>query len=181
VSRRLEGQALIERAARISVLLFDVDGVLTDGGLYIGPDGAEWKRFDIKDGAGLVQARTHGLVTAVLSSRHSAATSLRAAQLGMHPVVLGVADKGAAFASLVAEQRWALESIAYMGDDVLDLPVLAQVGLACCPADAVAEVRAAAHWVSPCAGGRGAARSLVDLVLAARQPAASPTSTTSAS
>src|SRR5690606_1531780 len=127
VSRRLEGQALIERAARISVLLFDVDGLLTDGGLYIGPDGAEWKRFDIKDGAGLVQARTHGLVTAVLSSRHSAATSLRAAQLGMHPVVLGVADKGAAFASLVAEQRWALESIAYMGDDVLDLPVLAQV------------------------------------------------------
>ncbi len=182
MTRRLQGQALAERAARVRVLLLDVDGVLTDGGLYIGPDGAEWKRFDIKDGAGLVQARARGLVTAVLSSRHSPATSIRAAQLGMHPVVLGVADKGAAFRTLVAEQGWALESIAYMGDDVLDLPVLAQVGLACCPADAVAAVQAEVHWVSPCAGGRGAVRSLVDLVLAARHPAAaSPTSTTSAS
>lgn len=172
----------MQRAASIRVLLFDVDGVLTDGGLYIGADGAEWKRFDIKDGAGIVQARTRGLVTALLSSRHSAATTTRATQLGMHPVVVGVADKGAALASLVAQHDWTLESIAYMGDDVLDLPVLAQVGLACCPADAVAAVRAAAHWISPSPGGHGAVRSLVDLVLAA-QPvvATSSTSTSSAS
>lgn len=172
--------ALADRLARVEVLLFDVDGVLTDGGLYLGPDGAEWKRFDIKDGAGIAQARASGLVTGVLSARHSAAATARARQLGMAPIVMGAHDKGAAFAAMVAEHAWTLETIAYMGDDVLDLPVLRQVGLSCCPADAVAAVREAVHWVSPCAGGHGAVRALVDLVLAARpaHPSSSPSATT---
>jgi 3-deoxy-D-manno-octulosonate 8-phosphate phosphatase (KDO 8-P phosphatase) len=173
VTAAIDMAALADRLARIDVLLFDVDGVLTDGGLYLGPDGAEWKRFDIKDGAGIAQARARGLTTGVLSARHSAAATTRAAQLGMTPVVMGAHDKGAAFAALVAEQGWPLETIAYMGDDVLDLPVLRQVGLACCPADAVAAVREAVHWVSPCAGGHGAVRALIDLVLAARAPESS--------
>ena len=154
------------RAARIRVLLFDVDGVLTDGGLYLGHDGTEFKRFDIKDGAGIVQARQRGLVAGLLSARRSLATTHRAAQLGMTPVLQGVPDKAAALAQLVAQEGWPLETIAYMGDDVLDVPVLRQVGLATCPADAIDEVRRCAHWVSACPGGRGAARSLVDLILA---------------
>ena len=153
------------RAARIRVLLFDVDGVLTDGGLYLGHDGSEFKRFDIKDGAGIVQARQRGLVAGVLSARRSGATTHRAAQLGMRPVLQGVADKAAALTQLATQEGWALETVAYMGDDVLDVPVLLQVGLGACPADAVEEVRRCAHWVSACRGGHGAARSLVDLIL----------------
>lgn len=159
------------RASRVRVLLFDVDGVLTDGGLYLGHDGTEFKRFDIKDGAGIVQARLRGFVTGLLSARMSAATTHRAAQLGMSPVLQGVADKAEALARLAADEQWPLETIAYMGDDVLDVPVLTQVGLATCPADAVEAVRRVVHWVSPHPGGRGAARSLVDLVLAAQDQA----------
>ncbi len=159
------------RAARVRVLLFDVDGVLTDGGLYLGHDGREFKRFDIKDGAGIVHARQRGLVTGLLSARRSGATTHRAAQLGMSPVLQGVADKGRALATLVDTEGWSLDSIAYMGDDVLDVPVLQQVGLAACPADAVEAVRLAVHWISDRPGGRGAVRSLVDLVLKAHDEA----------
>lgn len=161
-----------ERAARIRVLLFDVDGVLTDGGLYLGATGDEVKRFDIKDGAGIVQARQRGLVTGVLSARQSGATARRAGQLGMSPVLQGVADKAQALTELTTREGWPLETVAYMGDDVLDIPVLLQVGLSTCPSDAVAAVRACVHWVSPCPGGRGAARSLVDLVLGAQDDGA---------
>lgn len=163
-ARRLPA-ALRRRAADVRVLLFDVDGVLTDGGLYVGPDGAEFKRFDIKDGAGIVRAQHFGLVTGLLSARTCAATAHRAAQLGMAPVVQGAQDKGEALRGLLQREGWALESIAYMGDDVLDVPVLTQVGLAACPADAIDDVRRHAHWISPHGGGRGAARSLIDLVL----------------
>jgi 3-deoxy-D-manno-octulosonate 8-phosphate phosphatase (KDO 8-P phosphatase) len=159
---------VLDRASQVRVLLFDVDGVLTDGGIYLSHDGTEYKRFDIKDGAGIVQARMRGLVTGLLSARTSAATSHRAAQLGMTPVLQGVSDKGEALRRLAADERWPFESIAYMGDDVLDVAVLTQVGLAACPADAVDAVRGCVHWVSPCAGGRGAVRSLIDLVLAAQ-------------
>lgn len=160
--------SLRERASRIRVLLLDVDGVLTDGGIYLADDGHEFKRFDIKDGAGIVQARTRGLVTGVLSARRSQAAAHRAAQLGMTPVLLGVPDKAQALATLVADHGWALESIAYMGDDVLDVPVLTKVGLAACPIDAIEDVRRCVHWISPHRGGYGAVRSLVDLVLGAQ-------------
>lgn len=157
-----------ERARRIRVLLFDVDGVLTDGGIYLQADGTEGKRFDIKDGSGIVRAQRAGLVTGVLSARSSAATTHRTTQLRMHPVVQGAADKLEAFKALVKSEAWDPDTVAYMGDDVLDLGVLAGVGLATCPSDAVAAVRHRVHWVSPCAGGFGAARSLVDLVLQAQ-------------
>ncbi|BCS33844.1 haloacid dehalogenase [Luteitalea sp. TBR-22] len=156
------------RARNIRVLLFDVDGVLTDGGVYVHADGSESKRFDIKDGAGIVIARRAGLVVGVISARHSASTLHRARQLGLDPVRQGVADKAAALDDLVAAHGWSVDSIAYMGDDVVDLPVMRRVGLAACPADAVPEVRAAAHVVSPCPGGRGAARSLIEDILRAQ-------------
>ena len=156
------------RAQRVRVVLFDVDGVLTDGGVIVHPDGTESKRFDIKDGAGIVLARRVGLLVGLISARQSPSTLHRARQLGMDPVLQGVSDKGAALDELMAERGWQPEDIAYMGDDVVDLPVLARVGLAACPSDAVAEVRAVAHLVSPCAGGRGAARSLIEDILRAQ-------------
>lgn len=159
---------LATRARAIRVLLFDVDGVLTDGGVYIHADGSESKRFDIKDGAGLVLARRAGLTVGVISARQSASTLQRARQLGLDPVRQGVADKVAALTELMTAHGWTAESIAYMGDDVVDLPVMRRVGLAACPADAVPEVREAAHVVSACPGGRGAARALIEDILRAQ-------------
>lgn len=157
-----------ERARRIRVLLLDVDGVLTDGGVYVHADGSESKRFDIKDGAGIVMARRAGLTVGVISARHSQATIHRARQLGLDPVRQGVADKAAALAELMDTHGWTAETIAYMGDDVVDLPVLRRVGLAACPADAVPEVQAVAHVVSARPGGQGAARALIEDILRAQ-------------
>lgn len=156
------------RARRIRVLLFDVDGVLTDGGVIVHADGTESKRFDIKDGTGIVMARRAGLTVGLLSARHSASTQHRARQLGLDLVRQGVADKGAALEELMNTHGWQCEDIAYMGDDVVDLPVLQRVGLAACPSDAVAEVRAAAHVVSTRRGGHGAARALIEDILHAQ-------------
>ncbi len=160
--------SLHERACRIRVLLFDVDGVLTDGGVIVHADGSESKRFDIKDGAAIVLARRAGLIVGLISARISPSTQHRARQLGMDPVRQGVTDKAATLEALMEEHGWPPEDIAYMGDDVVDLPVLARVGLAACPADAVPEVRAAAHLVSGRPGGRGAARSLIEDILRAQ-------------
>lgn len=157
-----------ERARRIRVLLFDVDGVLTDGGVYMHADGSESKRFDIKDGAGIVLARRAGLSVGVISARQSSSTLHRARQLGMDPICQGVSDKAATFDELVRTRGWDPLDVAYMGDDVVDLPVLARVGLAACPADAVPEVRAAVHVISSLPGGHGAARSLIEAILRAQ-------------
>lgn len=157
-----------ERARRIRVVLFDVDGVLTDGGVYMHADGLESRRFDIKDGAGIVLARRAGLTVGLISARQSSAAQHRARQLGIDPVRQGVTDKPGTLADLMRTYRWAPESVAYMGDDVVDLPVLRQVGLAACPADAVDEVKAAVHLVTPCQGGHGAARALLELILRAQ-------------
>lgn len=165
--RRLK-PALAERARRIRVLLFDVDGVLTDGGVYMHADGSESKRFDIKDGAGIVLARRAGLAVGVISARQSASTLHRARQLGMDPICQGVSDKAATLDDLARRRGWDPLDIAYMGDDVVDLPVLTRVGLAACPADAVPEVRAVAHVISAHAGGHGAARSLIEDILRAQ-------------
>ena len=117
--------------ARIRVLLFDVDGLLTDGDLYLGHDGTEFKRFDIKDGAGIVQAKLRGPRHRPAPARTSAATTHRAAQLGMSPAAAGGGRQGrGAGAPGGSTSSGPLETIAYMGDDVLDVPVLTQVGLA---------------------------------------------------
>ena len=156
------------QAARIKLLLFDVDGVLTDGKILLHPDGSESKRFDIKDGTAIVWAQRVGLTIGFLSARQSASTSQRAAQLGITLVHQGVASKLETYEQVVDELILDDQQVAYMGDDVLDLPVLGRVGLSAAPADAVAEVRARVHWVSARNGGDGAARSLVELVLRAQ-------------
>jgi 3-deoxy-D-manno-octulosonate 8-phosphate phosphatase (KDO 8-P phosphatase) len=149
-------------------LLFDVDGVLTDATVIISGDGSEAKAFSIRDGAALVWARRAGLTVGLLSGRKSGATSRRAAELGIHLVIQGVASKLAAYEDVLRRTGLGDEAVAYMGDDLLDLPVMARVGLAAAPADAAPEVAARAHWISPAPGGRGAARSLIELVLQAQ-------------
>lgn len=156
------------RAARIRLAVFDVDGVLTDGRLYLGPDGFEMKVFHTRDGHGLKALQKHGIHVAVISGRHSRAVEERMTQLGIRHVHLGIDDKRPCFESLCRSLDVAPADCAFMGDDVVDLPVMNMVGLAAAPADAHPEVLARAHWRSRREGGFGAARECCDLILAAQ-------------
>ena len=158
----------LDRARRIRLILLDVDGVLTDGKIQVHADGTESKQFDIKDGTGVVLAQKAGIRVGLLSARQSASTTERAAQLRITIVRQGALDKLSEYDAIRAELGLADEEVAYMGDDLLDLPVLARVGLGTAPADAVPDVRAAAHWVSRQRGGDGAVRELAELVLKAQ-------------
>ncbi len=161
-------EELNARAAAVKLLVFDVDGVLTDGGLHYGPQGEALKRFDVKDGHGLVLARLAGLPSAVLTARTSEIVAVRARELQLAAVYQGRKDKVAGLTELTAQLGVSPEACAYMGDDVNDLGPMAMVGLPCCPADAAPEVRQQALFVSTHPGGRGAARELVELCLKAR-------------
>jgi len=158
----------VERAKRLRLLLFDVDGVLTDGRLLLDSDGREAKLYHIRDGTGLVWARQAGLLTGFLSARASASTTERARQLGVSIVRQGADDKLRAYLELLDEHNLADAEVAYMGDDVLDLPVLRRVGLASAPSDAVTDVRERVHWISDQRGGDGAVRELIEHVLRAQ-------------
>jgi 3-deoxy-D-manno-octulosonate 8-phosphate phosphatase (KDO 8-P phosphatase) len=161
--------SLQAKAARIRLLLFDVDGVLTTGEVVMHTDGSESKGFHIRDGAGIVWAQRAGLTVGLLSARSSGATAHRAAQLAVRIVEQGVKSKLAAYEQIIRDAKVEDAEVAYMGDDLLDLQVLGRVGLSAAPADAAAEVRERVDWVSTAAGGRGAARELVELVLRAQQ------------
>ena len=157
------------QASRIRLILFDVDGVLTDGKIVLHADGTESKRFDIRDGIAMVWAQRVGVTVGFLSARNSPVTTQRAAQLGIALVHNGVpVSKLETYDEVLRRQSLTDADVAYMGDDVLDLPVLGRAGLAAAPADAVEEVRARVHWVSRSGGGCGAARELVELVLGAQ-------------
>ena len=156
------------KASKIKLLLFDVDGVLTDGKILLHADGSESKQFDIKDGTGIIWAQRAGLTVGLLSARTSAATGQRAAQLGITLVHQGVASKLESYEQIVDSLLLDDEQVAYMGDDILDLPVLIRVGLSTAPADAVEDVRARVHWVSSARGGQGAARDLIEVILRAQ-------------
>lgn len=164
----LSTREIDDRARTLRLLLFDVDGVLTDGRILLHADGSESKQFHIRDGTGLVWARRVGLLTGLLSARSSGATTERARQLAIPIVRQGSDDKLTTYLDLVREHGLTDAQVAFMGDDVLDLPVLSRVGLACAPADAVPEVRERVHWVSTLGGGAGAVRELIDLVLRAQ-------------
>jgi 3-deoxy-D-manno-octulosonate 8-phosphate phosphatase (KDO 8-P phosphatase) len=158
-----------EKASRVRLLLFDVDGVLTDGTIVMHADGAESKGFHIRDGAAIVWAQRAGLTVGLLSARSSGATAHRAAQLAVRIVEQGVRSKLTSYEHIIRDARVTDEQVAYMGDDLLDLPVLARVGLSAAPADAAPEVRENVDWVSEAGGGRGAARELIELVLKAQR------------
>ncbi len=158
---------LARKAAAVRLLLFDVDGVLTDGRILLHADGSESKQFNIRDGTGVVWAQRAGLAVGLLSGRHSAATTLRAAQLGIRIVRQLAVDKLQVFRELLEQERLQEHQVAFMGDDLLDLPVLSRVGLSAAPADAAPEVVARVDFVSRWRGGDGAARELIEMLLRA--------------
>jgi 3-deoxy-D-manno-octulosonate 8-phosphate phosphatase (KDO 8-P phosphatase) len=157
-----------KRARAVKLILLDVDGVLTDGTVLMHGDGTESKAFHIRDGAAMVWAGQAGIPVGLLSARSSGATAQRATQLGIRIVSQGVGNKAEEFARLAAAAGVAEDEVAYMGDDLLDLPVFSRAGLAAAPADAAADVAARAHWISTAAGGRGAVREFIELILRAQ-------------
>jgi 3-deoxy-D-manno-octulosonate 8-phosphate phosphatase (KDO 8-P phosphatase) len=165
---RVLGAELEAKAVRIRLLLFDVDGVLTDGKVQIHGDGTESKQFDIKDGISMVWAQRAGLTVGLLSARTSASTVQRAKQLGIRLMHQGVASKIDTYRQIVGKAGVGDAEVAYMGDDIVDLAVLERVGLSTAPADAVEEVRSRVHWVSRENGGAGAARELIETILRAQ-------------
>jgi len=157
------------RASRIRLLVLDVDGVLTDGGLFVSAGGEEAKRFHVHDGLALVAARKAGLQIAILSSRASAAVTRRMTELGVGEVHQGVTDKAGALDVLRERLGLAVGEVAMMGDDLPDLPAMARAGLALAPANAAAEVKRTAHWVARRRGGDGAVREAVEMLLKSRR------------
>jgi 3-deoxy-D-manno-octulosonate 8-phosphate phosphatase (KDO 8-P phosphatase) len=159
---------VLSKAAKIQLVIFDVDGVLTDGCLYLSNDGNEFKAFYIRDGQGIKMLLDAGVDIAVISGRHAASVERRMTDLGIRYAYLGVDDKRAAFNSLLARLSLTADQVAYVGDDLIDLPVMTQVGLAIAVQDADPFVRQHAHWKTPSRGGRGAARDVCELLLEAR-------------
>ncbi len=152
----------------IKLLLFDVDGVLTDGTIIVHADGSESKQFHIRDGAAIVWAQRVGLKVGLLSARTADATVRRAAQLGIKIVSQGSEDKLAAYQRILDDEGLTDEEVGYMGDDLQDVPVLRRARFSAAPADAAPEVRAAVQWISASGGGRGAARECIEHVLRAQ-------------
>jgi len=159
---------LEQRMQRIRLVCTDVDGVLTNGDLHYGDRSTHDKTFNAKDGAGIKLLQGAGIPVAFISGLHSPATLQRAADLQVVDCVAGRLDKLPVLEQLCAKYGLALDQVAHLGDDLTDLPLLAAVGLACCPQDAVADVKAAAHWVVPVAGGAGVLRAVADAVLKAQ-------------
>jgi len=150
-------------------MVFDVDGVLTDGALYFTEGGGETKVFHVRDGHGLKMLQESGVQAAILSGRRSAAVEARAAELGIKIVEQGSSDKGAAFDRLLSRLGVAPSAAGYMGDDLPDLPVLTRCGFAASVPDAPQAVRGAAHYVARAGGGRGAAREVCEFIMQAQR------------
>jgi len=155
-------------AARVRLLVLDVDGVLTDGTLWFGPDGEAMKPFNVRDGLGIKQLLAAGVEVAIISGRRHPAVDARMRDLGVTRVMQGIEDKHAALASLLAETGIPAAEAACLVDDVPDLPLLHGVGLPAAVADAHPAALAAAHHVTRLPGGRGAVREFCDWLLAAR-------------
>jgi 3-deoxy-D-manno-octulosonate 8-phosphate phosphatase (KDO 8-P phosphatase) len=160
--------SLAARIKPLRLVAFDVDGVLTDGGLYLSDSGEEFKRFNSLDGHGLKMLKASGVELAIITGRTSKCVELRAKNLGITRLYQGVEDKLAVMQSLLAELKLAPEAAAFMGDDVVDLPVLRRVGLALSVPDAPQVVRDHAHYVSQRDAGHGAVREVCELILGAQ-------------
>lgn len=159
---------LITKLKRIKLVILDVDGVLTDDTVFIGPEGAEFKRFCIADGLGIVMARRQGIITAWLSGRPSPATDIRAKELGVEDVFQKPVDKLEFYNHLKEKYALSDEAIAYMGNDLVDLGVMKQCGLAVTVLDAPTPLQERADYITNKAGGLGAVRELMDMLLDAR-------------
>jgi 3-deoxy-D-manno-octulosonate 8-phosphate phosphatase (KDO 8-P phosphatase) len=164
----LKDQALAARCRTLRLVLSDVDGVMTDGTILLLPGGGEAKAFHVRDGLGVVLARRAGLSVGIVSGRASEAVTRRAAELGIAIVRQGVVDKAQALREILAAEGLAPSQVAYIGDDVNDLAVMAEVGLSGAPADAPFEVRAQAFMVTDARGGGGCLREFLEAILRAR-------------
>ncbi len=156
---------LDQRAAKIRLLCTDIDGVLTTGALHYGQEPGHTKAFHVRDGAAIKWLQGSGIPVAFMSGLASDATLSRARDMGVEDCFVGHLDKGPVLDRLCAKYGLIYEQIAHLGDDLPDLPLLRRVGLACCPADAVAEVKAACHWVTPIGGGQGVLRLVAERIL----------------
>ena len=154
-----------ERAARIKLLLMDCDGVLTDGRIWIFADGEEQKGFHTRDGLGIDLLHRAGLRSGIISGRTSSAVETRARTLGMSFVVQGHENKVQAFDDILAQAKVTNTEVAYIGDDLNDIPLMVQSGLGVAVADAVLEARERAHYVTQALGGFGAVREVIELIL----------------
>jgi 3-deoxy-D-manno-octulosonate 8-phosphate phosphatase (KDO 8-P phosphatase) len=158
---------ILEKAARIRLLIFDVDGVLTDGSLFLGDDGQEYKAFNSRDGHGIKMLQKHGVMVAIITGRSSQVVEHRMRNLGVTHVYQGKLEKLPAFEELITSLGVTAGQTAYVGDDVVDLPVMRRVGLAIAVQDAHPLVVRHSHWQTPHGGGRGAARDACELIMEA--------------
>jgi 3-deoxy-D-manno-octulosonate 8-phosphate phosphatase (KDO 8-P phosphatase) len=158
----------VERAARVKLMIFDVDGILTDGSLHFSADGELIKTFNVLDGHGIKLLQQSGVTTAIISARKSPAVARRAVDLGIHYLHQGSHDKRATFEELLAETGITADACGFIGDDVIDLPILLRVGFAASVPNGHPDVQARVHYVSNAAGGRGAVREICDFILRAQ-------------
>jgi 3-deoxy-D-manno-octulosonate 8-phosphate phosphatase (KDO 8-P phosphatase) len=161
--------SVAERAARVKLLLMDCDGVLTDGRIWLFDNGEEQKGFHTRDGLGIELWHRAGLSSGIISGRNSTAVTRRAQALGMSFVLQGVADKVQAFTQTVAQAGVTNEEVAFIGDDLNDIPLLLRSGFAVAVADAAAEARERAHYVTKLSGGQGAVREVIEVILKAQE------------
>ena len=159
---------VLARAAAIKLMIFDVDDILTDGSLHFGAEGEALKTFNVLDGHGIKQLQHAGVATAIISARRSPIVTRRAADLGIAHVQQGVHDKLAGFEQLLQATGMQAADCGFVGDDVIDLPILLRVGFAASVPNGHAEVRSRVHYVTQTRGGQGAARELCDLILRAQ-------------
>lgn len=159
---------IVARAARVRLACFDVDGVMTDGGLYYSDLGHESKRFNVMDGLGLKMLVASGIHVAIITARDTPAVSRRMTDLGIHHVFAGVPDKRACMLALAAELGLGIEDVAHAGDDFPDLGLMGTVGFAIAVANAHPVIAHVAHWQTTRAGGHGAVREICEVLLAAR-------------
>jgi len=161
-------QDIEHKASQIRLAIFDVDGVLTDGSLFIGDDGQEYKAFNSKDGLGMSLLQQSGVQIAIITARSSEVVKIRMQTLGVKLVFQGRKNKISAYEELKQQTGFTDAQIAYVGDDLIDLPVMRQVGLAIAVKDAHPLVTQHAHWQTPSMGGRGAARDVSEMILQAQ-------------
>ena len=159
---------LAAKAKKIKMLLLDVDGVMTDGSITYGEECREIKSFNVRDGVSIKWLQRAGIEVAILSGRRSKALAYRAKELGINRAIQFQPIKLPAFTKLLEQTGLQPEEVAYIGDDIYDLPVLRRAGLGACPADAVAEVRKVSHYVCKSAGGHGAVREVAEIILKAQ-------------
>lgn len=157
------------KVKRIRMLILDVDGVLTDGGIFYSASGAEMKRFNAHDGYGVVRAREHGLKLGIISGRQTPIVDVRAKELQIDDVVQNASDKVAAMEELRRKHNLSADEVAFIGDDLFDIPLLMAVGLSVAPANALPRVKKLVDIVTNASGGNGAVRELIDFIIEHQQ------------